>query len=116
MSESQSTTTPGPWGIKPFDESQTVIYGPEYDDGKHELIATVSVGKHRPNGEGNTRLIASAPMLLEALEILGHRLGGGLCWCDAWLTSRLHSFACHKAHAALAAARPPEAGHPGERS
>lgn len=62
--------TRGPWATKAFDEAQTIIVGPEYDGGKRELVAIVSVGKHAPNGESNAELIARAPELRDDVERL----------------------------------------------
>jgi hypothetical protein len=60
--EDLMATTPGPWEIRPFDEAQTCILGPKYEGGQ-DLVAIVSVGKFRPNGDDNAKLIASAPDL-----------------------------------------------------
>ena len=58
--------TPGPWTLKHFDECQTVVIG----DGV--TLAIVSVGEGRPNGEANARLIAAAPELLAAANLIHH--------------------------------------------
>lgn len=60
--------TPGPWVIKRFDESQTVILQASGEGGRNPLIAIISVGEGRPDGEANARLIALAPAMLAAHE------------------------------------------------
>jgi hypothetical protein len=78
-------TTPSPWETREFDESQTVVYGPKYDGGKRELVAIVSVGYDRPNGEDNAKLIARAPDLLAEVE----RLSQGIVWAHYELAEKL---------------------------
>lgn len=72
--ERYRAATPSGWEALRFDESQTVIYGPEYDGGKRELVAVVSVGNHRPHGAANAAFIAHArqdiPALLTLIEEL----------------------------------------------
>lgn len=115
-------TTPGPWsyyldpegyyGIShaseehdPGDVAHVYVPGsvdPEYDD--------------RNEGLANARLIATAPMLLAALALHvgshGHTAGcTQIANGDRWPCSTR----CRLTRDALSAARPPEAGHPGER-
>lgn len=58
VEESAGEHTPGPWLLKRFDESQMVVL-PERDTERHALIATVSIGEQRPDGEANARRTAS---------------------------------------------------------
>ena len=59
--------TPGPWLLKSFDESQMVIV-PDAGTKRNPLIAIVSIGYDRPDGEANGHLIKAAPDLFRAAE------------------------------------------------
>lgn len=61
--------TPGPWRVRRFDRSETMIM-PDRPDGREALIAMVSIGRHHPDGEANVDLIAAAPDLLEGAREL----------------------------------------------
>lgn len=67
---SESKHTPGPWVAKEWDECQTAIHPDKTGDGRQPLIAIISVGPGRPDGEANSRLIAAAPDMLAALREL----------------------------------------------
>lgn len=56
-----------PWVAKRFDESQVVIL-PEQADPRHPLIAVVSIGEGRPDGEANVRLIVQSPVMYAYLQ------------------------------------------------
>ena len=65
-----SKHTPGPWEIKPhFDPAYRHISGP-----KHKALAQVvwcvDEEERSPDCEANAHLIAAAPELLEALEMM----------------------------------------------
>jgi hypothetical protein len=59
--------TPGPWEIKRFDESQTVILA-KVSDKNHPLICIVSTGEGCPNGEGNAVLISKTTEMFSLLR------------------------------------------------
>ena len=60
-----------PWSVIKLDECQTMILSKS-----GELVATISVGEGRPNGDANTSLIVTAPKLLAALVDLVSRIEG----------------------------------------
>ena len=76
--------TPGPWHwvgtrLKPVDEGQSPVIGTILDDSGAMVYREASHVKHAVDEcEANRRLIAAAPDLLEALELLmaDGRIGG----------------------------------------
>jgi hypothetical protein len=59
------THTPGPWKTITLDNE--VYINPDRGADEYALLARVSI--NHPASEGNARLIAAAPELLEALEL-----------------------------------------------
>lgn len=97
-----ATHTPGPWSIDDRGDCLDII-GPSGE----WLVATVQGG--RDEDEPDARLIAAAPELLEAAQLLG---GGNVymeefgryCFCPMHGKPGLHSSSCDALNAAIAKA------------
>lgn len=107
--------TPGPWTVSELDGR---VIGPvrtlvDTSSGTEvpqlQAVARVldRIGDRLGEAKANARLIAAAPDLLEALQLVSlARTRGELCWCDVITLARSHehSPACLAARAAIAKA------------
>ncbi len=62
--------TPGPWHVKVFDDGAFMLAAGPVDDLTSCIIATREAHPEPAEGRANARLIAAAPDLLEACEML----------------------------------------------
>ena len=90
--------TPGPWTLTKRQGKLYVLTNPDSQPFVGQIIATETTA---PETKANLRLIAAAPALLEALELLVKNCGG-VPWSIGG--PDLHD-AYNKAEAAIAAAR-----------
>jgi len=70
----------GEFEILKFDECQTCLFSaaPELGPGRKMLIAIVSVGEDRPNGDDNAKLLSQAAVMADFIRefIKGYEAGG----------------------------------------